>query len=64
MDKGIEMYSINSELITNNDVEVAFKNSVDDTKEDIKNGAGMVTDGKYLYYTNGYSYPIEIRALS
>ena len=59
----MEMYSIDKNIITNTDVEKAFKHSIDDTKEDIKNGAGMVTDGNYIYYTNGYSYPIEIRML-
>lgn len=59
----MEMYSIDKTLITNSDVEKAFKYSIDDTKQDIKNGTGMVTDGKYLYYANGYDYPVEIRGL-
>ena len=62
-EKLIEMCSVNVNLISNEDIEMAFKHSIDDTKEDIKNGAGMVTDGKYLYYANGYDHPVEIRGL-
>lgn len=63
MEKLIEMYSVDINLITNEDIENAFKHSIDDTRECIKNGAGMVTDGKYLYYANGYDYPIQLRAI-
>ena len=58
------MENVDVKLITNDDIEYVYKYlSIDDSKEEIKNGIGMITDGKSLYYVDGYNYPIYIRDL-
>ena len=54
------MITANPNYITKNDVEEVLK--LNPKEDDLQNS--FVTDGKFLYYVDGYTYPQEIRALS
>ena len=54
------MISANPKYITKNDIEEVLK--INPKEDDLQ--SSFVTDGKYLYYVDGYSNPQEVRALS
>lgn len=54
------MISANPKYITENDIEEVLK--LNPNEEDLQ--SGFVTDGKFLYYVDGYTNPQEIRVLS
>lgn len=54
------MISANPKYITENDIEEVLK--INPKEDDLQNS--FVTDGKFLYYVDGYTNPQEIRALS
>lgn len=54
------MISANPKYITENDIEEVLK--LNPNEEDLQ--SSFVTDGKFLYYVDGYTNPQEIRALS
>ena len=54
------MISANPKYITENDINEVLK--LNSSEEDLQ--SSFVTDGKYLYYVDGYTNPQEIRALS
>lgn len=54
------MISANPRYITEDDIKEALK--LNPNEDDLY--SSFVTDGKYLYYIDGYTYPKEIRGLS
>lgn len=54
------MIGANPRYITENDIEEVLK--LNPKEDDL--ASSFVTDGKYLYYVDGYTNPQEIRALS
>lgn len=54
------MIGANPKYITKNDIEEVLR--INPKEEDLQ--SSFVTDGKYLYYVDGYTNPQEIRALS
>jgi hypothetical protein len=54
------MISANPRYITEDDIEEVLK--LNPNEDDL--ASSFVTDGKYLYYVDGYTNPQEIRALS
>ena len=54
------MISANPKYITENDIKEVLK--LNPKEEDLQ--SSFVTDGKFLYYVDGYTNPQEIRALS
>lgn len=54
------MISANPRYITEDDIKEALK--LNPNEDDL--ASSFVTDGKYLYYIDGYTYPKEIRSLS
>lgn len=54
------MISANPKYITENDIEEVLK--LNPKEDDLQ--SSFVTDGKFLYYVDGYTNPQEIRALS
>ena len=54
------MISANPRYITEDDIEEVLK--LNQNEDDL--ASSFVTDGKYLYYVDGYTNPQEIRALS
>ena len=54
------MISANPRYITENDIEEVLK--LNPEEDDLQ--SSFLTDGKYLYYIDGYTYPKQIRALS
>lgn len=54
------MITANPNYITKNDVKEVLK--LNPNEDDLQNS--FVTDGKCLYYVDGYTYPQEIRVLS
>ena len=54
------MINANFDYITKEDIEVILK--LNPEEDDFK--SSFVTDGKYLYYVDGYTEPQEIRTLS
>lgn len=54
------MISANPKYITENDIEEVLK--LNPKEEDLQ--SSFVTDGKFLYYVDGYTNPQEIRVLS
>lgn len=54
------MISANPKYITENDIKEALK--LNPNEDDLY--SSFITDGKYLYYVDGYTYPQKIRALS
>jgi hypothetical protein len=55
----IKMIGANFTYITKEDIEEVLK--LNPKEDDFK--SSFVTDGKYIYYVDGYTYPQEIRAL-
>ena len=54
------MINANLKYITENDIEEVLK--LNPNEDDLQ--SSFVTDGKFLYYVDGYTSPQEIRALS
>ena len=54
------MIKANYEYITKNDIEEVLK--LNPKEDDLQ--SSFVTDGKFLYYVDGYTSPQEIRTLS
>ena len=54
------MINANLKYITENDIEEVLKLNLNE--DDLQ--SSFVTDGKFLYYVDGYTSPQEIRALS